>query len=65
METQFVIALIIVILAILVILLIIKNRKDEKKFEDQLNQDYHKSKAHDVETEDDQSIWLLTKNLNQ
>jgi hypothetical protein len=56
METWLVIALILIILAILVILLVIKNRKDEKEFEDQVKQDYHKTKPGDVDTEGTDSI---------
>jgi hypothetical protein len=56
METWLVIALIIVLLAILVIFLVIKNRKDEKEFEEQLKQDYRKPPSGDVETEGTDSI---------
>jgi len=51
MEKALLIALAIVVSIIIVILLIVKNRKDEKQFEDQLKQDYHKPKPHDAETE--------------
>lgn len=43
-------------LAILIILLVIKNRKDEKEFEEQIKQDYHKSRPRDVETEGTDSV---------
>ncbi len=33
-----------ILLIALVIFLIVRNQKDEKKFEKQLNEDYHKSK---------------------
>jgi hypothetical protein len=50
-ETWLIIALILIVLAIVVILLIIKNRKDEKEFEDQVKKDYRKPGPHDVEDE--------------
>lgn len=56
MNSWFIIALVVVILVILILFIIIRNRKDEKELEEKLNQDYHKPKKHDVETEDDQSI---------
>jgi protein-S-isoprenylcysteine O-methyltransferase Ste14 len=43
--------LLIIVLAILVIFLIIRNRKDEKEFEERFNEDYQKPKPHDVENE--------------
>jgi hypothetical protein len=48
------IAIVAVLLAGLLVFLIAKNKKDKKEFEDQMNQDYPKSKDEekDVETED-------------
>lgn len=40
-------------LLFLIILIIIRNRKDEKEFESQLKNDYHKPKAHDAGGEDE------------
>lgn len=43
-----------VILIALVVFLVVKNQKDEKKFESQLNNDYSKRKdeENDIETDD-------------
>jgi uncharacterized protein YxeA len=46
-----VIIIVAVLLAALVGFLVLRNMKDEKEFEQQLNQDYHKPK--DAEKEDD------------
>jgi flagellar biosynthesis/type III secretory pathway M-ring protein FliF/YscJ len=35
----------------LIIFLVIRNVKDEKQFEDQLNNDYHKQKNEEVDTD--------------
>ncbi|HEX5651999.1 MAG TPA: hypothetical protein VFX58_02930 [Chitinophagaceae bacterium] len=48
------IAIIAVILLGLLIFLVVKNKKDKKEFEDQLNRDYPKTKDEekDIDTED-------------
>jgi Na+/H+ antiporter NhaD/arsenite permease-like protein len=50
MDNVFLIVIISLVLAILIILLIIRNRKDERELEDQLKNDYHKSRNHDNDT---------------
>ena len=41
-------------LVVLVIFMVMRNQKDEKKFEEQINEDYHKSKEEegDIDTEE-------------
>jgi hypothetical protein len=48
------IAIVAVLLAGLLVFLVAKNKKDKREFEDQMNQDYPKSKdaEKDVDTED-------------
>ena len=43
-----------IVLIGLVVFLVVRNQKDEKEFEHQLNEDYHKSKEeeNDVDTEE-------------
>ncbi len=43
-----------IVLVALVIFLAIRNQKDEKKFENQLNNDYRKSKEEEGDTEVDE-----------
>lgn len=45
-----------VALAALVALLIMKNRKDEKEFEQQANNDFHKSKEEEGDTDTDKPL---------
>ena len=40
----------------LIVFLVWRNVKDEKQFEDQLNQDYHKSKDEEGDAEIDQKM---------
>ena len=50
------IVVIALVLLILILFLIFRNKKDEKEFEEQFKQDYHKPKAGDVETEGEDSV---------
>ena len=43
-----------IILVALVVFLVLRNIKDEKKFEKQLNEDYHKSKEEENDAEIDE-----------
>jgi len=56
MDNIFLIVIISLVLAILIIFLIIRNRKDERQLEDQLNNDYHKSKNNDADTGEKEKI---------
>jgi len=59
MDNVFLIVIISLVLAILIILLIIRNRKDERELEDQLKNDYQKSRNHDADTGEKETIWLI------
>lgn len=50
-----IISVIAVIVVVLIVFVVTRNRKDERQLEDQLNQDYHKPKMHDVETDEPES----------
>jgi hypothetical protein len=52
----FLIVIIALVLAILILFLIIRNRKDEKKFENQLKNDYPKPKVHDIEGDEEERM---------
>jgi len=56
MDNVFLIVIISLVLAILIILLIIRNRKDERELEDQLKNDYDKSRNHDNDTGEKETI---------
>ena len=56
MDNVFLIVIISLVLAILTIFLIIRNRKDERELEDQLKNDFHKSRNHDVDTGEKETI---------
>ena len=56
MDNVFLIVIISLVLGILIILLIIRNRKDEREFEDQLKNDYPKPKNHDADTGEKETI---------
>jgi len=56
MDNVFLIVIISLVLAILIIFLIIRNRKDERELEDQLKNDYHKSRNHDANTGEKETI---------
>ena len=58
MDNLFLIVIISLVLAILIIFLIIRNRKDERELEDQLKNDYHKSRNHDADTGEKETISL-------
>ena len=45
-----------IILIGLIIFLVLRNIKDEKKFEEQLNNDYHKSKEEEGDAEIDEAL---------
>ena len=64
MDNIFLIVIISLVLAVLIIFLIIRNRKDERKFEDQLKNDYHKPRAHDADTGENQKIWWTGQNVS-
>ena len=51
MNNSLTIALLIIVLIVLVLFILIRNRKDRKEFEEQLNQDYKKPKTDEVDTE--------------
>ena len=40
----------------LIVFLVVRNQKDEKKLEDQLNNDYHKTKDEEGDTETEEVI---------
>ncbi|HSV09467.1 MAG TPA: hypothetical protein VLI68_01765 [Hanamia sp.] len=56
MDNIFLVVIISLVLAILIIFLIIRNRKDERELEDQLKNDFHKSRNHDVDTGEKETI---------
>ena len=56
MDNVFLIVIISLVLAILIILLIIRNRKDERELEGQLKNDYDKSRNHDNDTGEKETI---------
>ena len=51
-----IISVIAVVIVIIILFVVIRNRKDEQQLEEQLKQDYHKPKTHDVESGDSGSI---------
>jgi len=56
MDNVFLIVIISLVLAILIIFLIVRNKKDEREFEDQLKNDYHKTKNHDADIGEKEKI---------
>lgn len=56
MDNIFPIVVIALVLIALVIFLIARNRKDEKEFEGQLKNDYHKPKVHDTDSGEEEKI---------
>jgi hypothetical protein len=56
MDNVFLIVIISLVLAILIIFLIIRNRKDERKFESELKNDYPKPDVHDADTGEKERI---------
>ena len=51
-----IISVIAVIIVVIILFVIIRNRKDEQQLGEQLKQNYHKPKTHDVESDDGESI---------
>ena len=45
-----------IVFVALIVFLVMRNRKDEKKFEKQLNNDYHKSKDEEGDAENDEIV---------
>ena len=43
-----------IVIVVLIVFLVVRNMKDEKKFEEQLNNDYHKSKDEEGDAEIDE-----------
>jgi len=43
-----------IVIVALIVFLVVRNMKDEKKFEEQLNNDYHKSKDEEGDAEIDE-----------
>jgi len=56
MDNVFLIVIISLVLAILIIFLIVRNRKDEREFEQELKNDYHKPKTDDTDTGEKEKI---------
>ena len=56
MDNLFVVVIIVLVLAILIVFLIIRNRKDERDFENQLKNDYHRPTDHDTDSGENEKM---------